>query len=104
MPFVGIREIARFRDWDTLASMSSFVVSVAFKKGSNVFMDTLSVRGIHCFVCLGGDAIQAWALSILQFVDGSINFVEGDGGVNVVKGRALGGCQQGWWGRLESDC
>jgi hypothetical protein len=53
-------------------------------------MDTLLGRSIHRFVCLGGNAIQAWALSILQFVDGSINFVEGDGGVNVVKGRVLG--------------
>ncbi len=54
-------------------------------------MDMPLGRGIHRFVCLRGNAIQAWALSILQFVDGSINFVEGDGGVNVVKGRALGG-------------
>jgi hypothetical protein len=37
-----------------------------------------------------GDDIQAWAFSVLQFVDGSLNFVEGDGGVDVMKGWSLG--------------
>ncbi len=36
-----------------------------------------------------GNAIQARTFSVLQLVDGSINFGKGDGGVNVVKDGAL---------------
>ena len=96
-PFVGIREIARFRNRDALASMPSFIVGIAFKKGSNVFMNSLSGRSVLCFVRFGGNTIQAWALSILQLVDGSINFVEGDGGVDVMKSWALGDVSKDGW-------
>ena len=64
--------------------MPSFIVGIAVKKGSNMCVDESSSLSVHCFVCFGGDAIQAWAFSVLQFVDGSINFVEGDGGFDVM--------------------
>jgi hypothetical protein len=68
-PFVRIGEIAKFRDRDTLAGtgMPSFVVGVAFKKGSNMFMETWPGHSLHCFVCFGGNTIQAWALSIEEW-------------------------------------
>ena len=69
LPFVRIGEIAKFRDRDTLAGtgMPSFVVGVAFKKGSNMFMETWPGHSLHCFVCFGGTTIQAWALSIEEW-------------------------------------
>ena len=57
MPCVWIGEIARFREWDALASMPSFIVSIAVKKGSNMFVDESSSLSVHCFVCFGGGVI-----------------------------------------------
>jgi hypothetical protein len=56
-PFIGIRKIALFGNWNALACMPSIVVCFAFKEGNNVCMDSLSGFGIHCFVGFGGDAI-----------------------------------------------
>jgi len=70
--------------------MPSDVVCFAVKKGSNVLVNLMSSFDIHCFVGWGGDAIKARAFSIIQLVDGSINFVKSDGGVDVIESRALG--------------
>ena len=70
--------------------MPSFIVSITFEKGSNIFVNPLSDCNVHRLVCLWWDPIQAWTFAILQFVDGSIDFVKGDGGVDFVKNWTLG--------------
>jgi hypothetical protein len=54
MPFIGIRKIAWFGNWDALACMPSIVFCFAFKENSNVCMDSSSDFGIHFFVGFGG--------------------------------------------------
>jgi hypothetical protein len=53
-------------------------------------MDSATHATIHCLVCFRGDAIEAWAFTILQFVDSSINFFKGAGQVKLRKHRSLG--------------
>ena len=53
-------------------------------------MDSPSGRNIHRFVRFWWDPIQTWTFAVFQFIDGSINFGEGDGGVNFVKDWTLG--------------
>ena len=52
-------------------------------------MDELSSLTVHHSVGFKGNAIQARTFTVLQLVDGSINFSKGDGGVNVVKDGVL---------------
>jgi hypothetical protein len=59
--------------------MPAWIIYIALKKKRYVAMDSVACTAIHCFVCFRGDAIEAWAFAILQFVDGSVNFVKGDG-------------------------
>jgi hypothetical protein len=60
--------------------MPAWIVYIALKEGRYIVMDSATRTAIHCFViCFRGDAIEAWAFAILQFVDGSVNFVKGDG-------------------------
>ena len=65
--------------------MPSFIVSIAFEKGSNIFMDPPSGCNVHRLVCFWWDPTQTWTFAVFQFIDGSIDFVEGDGGVDFVK-------------------
>ncbi len=69
--------------------MPAVVVSVTFKKGRDISMDELSSLTVHHSVGFKGNAIQARTFTVLQLVDGSINFSKGDGGVNVVEDGAL---------------
>ena len=59
--------------------MPDWIVHITLKEGRYVAMDSAMHMVIYCFVCFRGDAIEAWAFAILKFVDGSINFVKGDG-------------------------
>ncbi len=53
-------------------------------------MDSLPGFSIHCFVGLGGNYVQAGRFLVLQLINCGINFIESDGGVNVMEGWALG--------------
>ncbi len=62
-PFVWVREIAQFGDWNALACMPPFIVLFSFEKSSNVAMNKLLGFSVHCLVGLRGDAIEARDLS-----------------------------------------
>jgi hypothetical protein len=78
-PFVWVGEVPFFRHRNTLALMPAWIIYIALKKIRYVAMDSAARTAIHCFVCFRRDAIEAWAFAIHQFVDGSVNFVKGDG-------------------------
>ncbi len=59
--------------------MLAWIIYIALKKIRYVAMDSAVRTAIHCFVCFRGDTIEVWAFAILQYVDGSINFVKEDG-------------------------
>ena len=48
-----------------------------------------SGRNVHRLVCLWWDPIQTWAFAVLQFIDGSVDFLKGNGGVDVVEDWSL---------------
>jgi hypothetical protein len=70
--------------------MPAYIIRIALKEGRYILMDYAMRATIHCLVCFRGDAIEAWAFTILQFVDSSIDFFKGDGQVKLRKHRLLG--------------
>ncbi len=89
MPFVWIGQITRLGNWDTLAVVPSLIVSFAFKKGINKFVDFASCLCIHSFVGFWWDAVETRTFSILEFVNHRIDFFVRDRQIKVMEGWTL---------------
>jgi hypothetical protein len=63
--------------------MPTCIVHIALEEGCYVAMDSAMRATIHSLVCFRGDAIEAWAVSIFQFVDSSVNFFKEAGQVKL---------------------
>ena len=88
-PFVWVGQITRLGNWDTLAVVPSLIVSFAFKKGINKFVDFASWFCIHSFVGFWWDAVETRTFSVLEFVNRRINFFVRDKQIEVVEGWTL---------------
>ena len=81
VPFVWVGEIASLGDWDALALMPAGIVCITLKEGHHVAVSSAACLTVHCLVCFSfrGGVIETWGFTVLQFVDDSIDFFEGDG-------------------------
>ena len=66
------------------------MICLALKEVQNVFVDGSFWRITHGFEGFRGDAIEAGCFSLLEFVDGVFDFMEGNRGVDVGKAWLLG--------------
>ncbi len=89
-------------DRGALAFMPAHVIRIALKGGGYIAMGSATRATVHCLECFGVDAIDTWGFTILQFVDGSIILIKGDGQVKLGEHWALGNLSRmvgstRWW-------